>query len=143
MSRSYPKAAAGYLVEFGSDSRQESRERAQRLEEELRQKSNTPATKLLDDPKEVKKIWQVREAADLVVKYGGSSSGEHGDGQARAELLPKMYGDELVEAFREFKRIWDPQWKMNPGKMVDPYRIDENLRLGAHYQPAQPRTHFS
>ncbi len=60
------------------------------------------------------------DAADLVVSYGGSLSGEHGDGQARAALLPKMYGEELVQAFREFKAIWDPHGKMNPGKVVDP-----------------------
>ncbi len=82
-------------------------------------------------------------AADLVVSYGGSLSGEHGDGQARAELLPKMFGPELVEAFREFKSIWDPDWKMNPGKVVDPYRIDQNLRLGAHYDPPELTTHFA
>src|SRR5438445_1120183 len=62
----------------------------------------------------------VEEAADLVVSYGGSLSGEHGDGQSRAELLPKMFGPELVQAFREFKSIWDPDWKMNPGKLVEP-----------------------
>src|SRR5690349_24042704 len=55
------------------------------------------------------------EAADLVLSYGGSLSGEHGDGQSRAELLPKMFGAELIEAFNEFKSIWDPDWKMNPG----------------------------
>src|SRR5262249_26830467 len=66
----------------------------------------------------------VFEAADLVVSLGGSLSGEHGDGQARAELLPKMFGPELVQAFREFKSIWDPEWKMNPGKVVHPYRLD-------------------
>ncbi|HYE33820.1 FAD-binding oxidoreductase [Methylocaldum sp.] len=60
------------------------------------------------------------EAADLVVRYNGSLSGEHGDGPARADLLPKMYGDALVQAFREFKAIWDPQNRMNPGKVVDP-----------------------
>jgi len=53
----------------------------------------------------------MNEAADLVIKYHGSLSGEHGDGQARAELLPKMFGIELVDAFREFKAIWDPDWK--------------------------------
>jgi FAD/FMN-containing dehydrogenase/Fe-S oxidoreductase len=84
----------------------------------------------------------MEEAADLVVSYGGSLSGEHGDGQARAELLPKMFGPELVQAFREFKSIWDPEWKMNPGKVVDPYRMDENLRLGAGYRPWEPETHF-
>jgi FAD/FMN-containing dehydrogenase/Fe-S oxidoreductase len=84
----------------------------------------------------------MEEAADLVVGYGGSLSGEHGDGQARAELLPKMFGPELVEAFRQFKSIWDPEWKMNPGKVVEPYRLDENLRLGAGYSPWQPPTHF-
>jgi FAD/FMN-containing dehydrogenase/Fe-S oxidoreductase len=81
-------------------------------------------------------------AADLVVSLGGSLSGEHGDGQARAELLPKMFGRELMDAFHEFKSIWDPQWRMNPGKVVSPYRVDENLRLGTDYNPPQPRTHF-
>ena len=84
----------------------------------------------------------IEEAADIVVGYGGSLSGEHGDGQARAELLPKMYGPELIQAFRKFKAIWDPEGKMNPGKVVDPYRLDENLRLGTSYNPAQPATHF-
>ncbi len=84
----------------------------------------------------------VEDAADLVVSYGGSLSGEHGDGQARAELLPKMFGPELVQAFREFKAVWDPEWKMNPGKVVEPYRLDENLRLGAGYSPWDPATHF-
>src|SRR5712671_2970820 len=83
------------------------------------------------------------EAADLVVGYGGSLSGEHGDGQSRAELLPKMYGTELVRAFGEFKAIWDPDWKMNPGKVIEPYRLDENLRLGPDYDPWQPETHFT
>ncbi len=84
----------------------------------------------------------VHEAADLVVRYGGSLSGEHGDGQSRAELLPKMYGEELVRAFAEFKTLWDPQHMMNPRKIVDPYRIDENLRLGPDYQPRKVKTHF-
>jgi len=84
----------------------------------------------------------VEEAADLVIGYGGSLSGEHGDGQSRAELLPKMFGPELVQAFREFKALWDPDWKMNPGKVVEPYKLDENLRLGADYKPWQPQTHF-
>ncbi|HZS02335.1 MAG TPA: FAD-binding and (Fe-S)-binding domain-containing protein [Chloroflexota bacterium] len=83
------------------------------------------------------------EAADLVLRYGGSLSGEHGDGQARAELLPKMFGDELVGAFREFKAIWDPDGKMNPGKVVAPARMDEHLRLGTGYAPPAPRTHFA
>jgi Fe-S oxidoreductase len=80
--------------------------------------------------------------ADLVVSYGGSLSGEHGDGQSRAELLPKMFGPELMQAFREFKSIWDPAWKMNPGKVIEPYRFDENLRLGPDYHPWEPVTHF-
>jgi Fe-S oxidoreductase len=84
----------------------------------------------------------LEEATDLCAKYGGSFSGEHGDGQARAEFLHKMFGEELIQAFREFKSIWDPDWKMNPGKIVDPYRVDENLRLGADYHPWDPPTHF-
>ena len=84
----------------------------------------------------------VEEAADLVVSFGGSLSGEHGDGQSRAELLPRMFGTDLVQAFREFKAIWDPQGRMNPGKLVDPYRFDQNLRLGTSYRPRPLVTHF-
>jgi FAD/FMN-containing dehydrogenase/Fe-S oxidoreductase len=82
----------------------------------------------------------VLEAADLVVGYGGSLSGEHGDGQSRGELLPKMFGPELVGAFREFKAIWDPEGLMNPGKLGDFSRLDENLRfaLAAGRTPAAP-----
>jgi FAD/FMN-containing dehydrogenase/Fe-S oxidoreductase len=85
----------------------------------------------------------VEEAADLCASYGGSLSGEHGDGQARAELLDRQYGPEVVDAFREFKRIWDPGWKMNPGKVVDAYRLDENLKLGADYEPWRPQVKFA
>ena len=85
----------------------------------------------------------VEEAADLVVSYGGSLSGEHGDGQARAELLPKMFGPELMEAFRKFKTAWDPDWKMNPGKLIGPpkrpNKLDANLRLGAELRSVGAR----
>ena len=77
----------------------------------------------------------IERAADLVVSYGGSFSGEHGDGQSRGELLPKMFGDDLVRAFGQFKAIFDPDNLMNPGKVVAPYRLDENLRLGASWTP--------
>jgi FAD/FMN-containing dehydrogenase/Fe-S oxidoreductase len=75
-----------------------------------------------------------REAAQLVVDYGGSLSGEHGDGQAKGELLPIMFGDELMEAMRTFKKIWDPQGRMNPGKVVDARGLDEDLRMGPAYK---------
>src|SRR5579864_487925 len=84
----------------------------------------------------------VEEAADLVISYGGSLSGEHGDGQSRAELWPKMFGPDLMQAFRKFKSIWDPKGQMNPGKLIDPYKLDENLRLGANYSPWEPKTRF-
>ena len=84
----------------------------------------------------------IDEAADLCVKYNGSLSGEHGDGQSRAALLPKMFGERLVGAFREFKALWDPEWKMNPGKVVTPYHPTENLRLGADFRQWAPATHF-
>jgi FAD/FMN-containing dehydrogenase/Fe-S oxidoreductase len=85
----------------------------------------------------------VEEAADMVVALGGSLSGEHGDGQARGELLVRMFGPELMEAFREYKRIWDPGWKMNPGKKIDANPLDENLRLGPTYRPMPVKTYFS
>ena len=218
-----PEGKGWLLVEFGGDTREEAEQKAERLMETLRGKSNPPSMKLFTDPAEAKKLWEVREsglgatafvpgepsawpgwedsavppdkvgaylrdlralfdkfgyepsiyghfgqgcihcripfdmetaqglkkyrafvdeAADLVVSYGGSLSGEHGDGQARAELLPKMFGEEIMEAFREFKAIWDPQNKMNPGKVVDAFPILSNLRLGPQYNPWNPDTHF-
>jgi FAD/FMN-containing dehydrogenase/Fe-S oxidoreductase len=83
------------------------------------------------------------KAAELVVKYGGSLSGEHGDGQAKGELLPIMFGPELMQAFREFKRAWDPQNRMNPGKLIDALPLDANLRLGPEYKPVSVKTKFS
>jgi FAD/FMN-containing dehydrogenase/Fe-S oxidoreductase len=82
------------------------------------------------------------EAADLVLSYGGSISGEHGDGKARSDLLEKMYGKKLLQAFREFKAIWDPKGKMNPHNIVEPYGRTENLRLGADYSEPEVETHF-
>jgi Fe-S oxidoreductase len=79
----------------------------------------------------------MERAADLVATHGGSFSGEHGDGQSRGELLPRMFGEEIVQAFGELKAIFDPLNRMNPGKVVDPYRLDENLRLGGRWSPRE------
>jgi FAD/FMN-containing dehydrogenase/Fe-S oxidoreductase len=87
----------------------------------------------------------LEEAADIVLKYGGSFSGEHGDGQSRAFLLPKMFGPELMQAFKEFKALWDPLNRMNPGKLIDPvavYDPTENMRVGAGYEAAKVKTWF-
>ncbi|GAA2482106.1 FAD-binding and (Fe-S)-binding domain-containing protein [Streptomyces longisporus] len=69
------------------------------------------------------------ELADVVVAHGGSLSGEHGDGQARAELLPKMYGEDLVALFGRVKGVWDPDDLLNPGMLVRPAPLDSNLRF--------------
>ncbi len=82
------------------------------------------------------------DATHLVVKFGGSISGEHGDGQAKAELLEIMYGPELVEAFRKFKYIWDPAGKMNPGKIVDSYGQLRDLKLMSGYPHNERETFF-
>jgi Fe-S oxidoreductase/FAD/FMN-containing dehydrogenase len=81
----------------------------------------------------------IDRAADLVLSFGGSLSGEHGDGQSRAALLPKMFGPELIHAFQQFKAIWDPANRMNPGKLTDAVRVYdpiENLRH--HLRWGQP-----
>ena len=83
------------------------------------------------------------EGAQLVVKYGGSINGEHGDGKAKSEFLPIMYGERVMQALREFKAIWDPDNRMNPRNIVEPYRVDENLRMGPDYRPTHPVTHFA
>ncbi|WP_049572631.1 FAD-binding and (Fe-S)-binding domain-containing protein [Nonomuraea sp. SBT364] len=84
----------------------------------------------------------LRRAAELVTSYGGSLSGEHGDGQARAELLPIMYGPAIVEAFGEVKALFDPGDRMNPGKVVHPRGATEDLRLGPGWDPGTPATGF-
>ncbi|MFI0575417.1 FAD-binding and (Fe-S)-binding domain-containing protein [Streptomyces tendae] len=70
-----------------------------------------------------------QELADVVVAHGGSLSGEHGDGQARAELLPRMYGAETVALFERAKAVWDPDDLLNPGMLVRPAPLDANLRF--------------
>ncbi|WP_433756834.1 FAD-binding and (Fe-S)-binding domain-containing protein [Nocardia sp. CA-135398] len=83
------------------------------------------------------------QSAQLVVRYGGSLSGEHGDGQSRGELLPIMFGDRVVEAFGAVKHLFDPRNRMNPGKVVHPRPLDKDLRQGADYRPWNPVTHFT
>ena len=83
----------------------------------------------------------IERAAEIVLSFGGSLSGEHGDGQARAALLPKMFGPKLIEAFREFKALWDPDNRMNPGKLSDAARVydpTENLRHAPTAPSDQP-----
>ena len=87
----------------------------------------------------------LERAADLVARFNGSLSGEHGDGQQRGELLPRMFGPDIVRAFGELKAVFDPDDRMNPGKVVAPYRVDENLRQGSHWSPRidESKLHFS
>ncbi len=85
----------------------------------------------------------MEKSADLVVSYGGSLAGEYGEGHGRAELLPKMFGSELMDAFYEFKGIWDPDWKMNPNRLIGDVKLDEGLRLGPDWRPPTFRTHFA
>ncbi|HET7714291.1 MAG TPA: FAD-linked oxidase C-terminal domain-containing protein, partial [Bauldia sp.] len=96
--------------------------------------------------KEQRGIEMMREmahhAADLAHRFGGVMSGEHGDGLQRSELNEKIFGPELYEAMREFKRIFDPAGLMNPGKKVDAPSMLENLRFGPAYQPAPIKTYF-
>jgi FAD/FMN-containing dehydrogenase/Fe-S oxidoreductase len=71
----------------------------------------------------------LEDAADLAVAHGGSLSGEHCDGAARAELLPRMYPPSIIRAFEEFKGIWDPDGRLNPDRVVRPAKLDDDLRV--------------
>ena len=82
------------------------------------------------------------EIGDLVTEFGGSLSGEHGDGLARSELLPRMFGPQLIGAFADFKRIFDPDAMMNPGVIVSPHPLDSHLRVTPAYRSAPAETHF-
>lgn len=72
---------------------------------------------------------------ELTLRYGGSVSAEHGDGLARSEWLVRTYGPEIVQAFYELKGAADPKGLLNPGKIVNPPKMDSNLRYGENYQP--------
>ena len=86
----------------------------------------------------------VERAAVLCVSLGGSISGEHGDGQSRGELLARMYRPDMMEAFRRFKAAWDPRGRMNPGKLIDAYPLDTNIRYGPKYRSSNLlATHFA
>lgn len=85
----------------------------------------------------------VHEAAELVTRYGGSLSGEHGDGQARGELLPIMFGPEIIRAFEAFKSIWDPRNRMNPRRIVNAPPVTDHLRVGPQFRPKDRPTTFS
>jgi FAD/FMN-containing dehydrogenase/Fe-S oxidoreductase len=80
----------------------------------------------------------IEEATRLVASYGGSPSGEHGDGRARSDVLPLVYDAATLTAFREFKGVWDPSGRLNPGILVDPEPVDDRLRTAD--MPAAPRT---
>ena len=83
------------------------------------------------EPEGVARMRRIaEEVAGLVDELGGSISGEHGDGLSRSEFLEKMYGPKLVRAFVEVKRAWDPEGMLNPGVIVDPAPMDEQLRIG-------------
>lgn len=81
-------------------------------------------------------------AADLAVEFGGTISGEHGDGLTRSEFLEKLYGPTLMQAFAEVKQLFDPGGIMNPGKIVGAPRMDEHLRYGASYRTIPLKTFF-
>ncbi|WP_423248067.1 FAD-binding and (Fe-S)-binding domain-containing protein [Tunturiibacter gelidiferens] len=98
----------------------------------------------LETPEGILKFRQFMDrATDIALAHGGSLSGEHGDGQARGALLPKMFGPELMQAFRTFKSLFDPTNRLNPNKLIDAHEPHEDLRLGADYNPWHPKTHFA
>jgi FAD/FMN-containing dehydrogenase/Fe-S oxidoreductase len=97
----------------------------------------------LTRPSEVDKMYaMLQEISDLVIEYGGSMSGEHGDGLARSWLNEKHFGPTLYRAFKEVKRAFDPENRMNPGKVVDGPSPKDNLRVNPAYQPLHIETHL-
>jgi Fe-S oxidoreductase len=91
----------------------------------------------------VAKMRSIAEAVrELVLRYGGAMSGEHGDGLARSCWNERIFGSTLYNAFREIKRAFDPHGLMNPGKITDAPLMTENLRFGSAYRAQEPRTHF-
>src|SRR5262249_53410719 len=97
----------------------------------------------LKDPKEVYQMRRIAEkVTDLVLEFGGSLSGEHGDGLARSEWNQKMFGPTVYDAFRQVKRAFAPENLLNPGKVVDAPAMADNLRYHSDYRPLTPLTLF-
>jgi FAD/FMN-containing dehydrogenase/Fe-S oxidoreductase len=97
----------------------------------------------LKDRADVERMRKItEEVTDLVLEYGGSLSGEHGDGYARSEWNQKMFGPVVYEAFRQVKRAFDPHNRLNPGKVVDAPSMTEQLRFHPNYRPTDPPTIF-
>ena len=98
----------------------------------------------LKDKSEVAKMKSIsKEITDLVIKFGGSISGEHGDGLVRSYWNKKMFGEKIYKAFKELKYSFDPNKLMNPGKIVDAQEIDENLRINPEYKTKKIKTGFN
>ena len=83
-----------------------------------------------------------QQTFDLVRKYGGSWSGEHGDGLVRSYKVREFFGDQIYNAFRDVKVAFDPQGLMNPGKIIDPPSMTENLRIHPGYKTSFPKTYY-
>lgn len=97
----------------------------------------------LKTPQGIKTLRVLEERmSDIVKAFGGTMSAEHGDGLARSEWIPKMFGEEMVRLFEQVKDTFDPQNIMNPGKIVRAGRMDENLRYGPHYRTPEVETFF-
>lgn len=98
------------------------------------------------DLREASDIQHLKDIADqtfeLVMEYSGSWSGEHGDGLVRSAYNERFFGTQLYEAFREVKKLFDPEWRMNPGKIIDAQTIEHNLRYGTTYDAKEPETQF-
>jgi FAD/FMN-containing dehydrogenase/Fe-S oxidoreductase len=90
----------------------------------------------------VSMVEMAHAAAELAHRFGGVMSGEHGDGLQRSELNELIFGPELYQAMRQFKRIWDPRGLMNPGKKVDAPPMTDNLRYGPTYHAREPKTYL-
>lgn len=100
----------------------------------------------IKQPEGVSKMVSItEEISDLVLEFGGSLSGEHGDGLVRSPFNEKMFGGQLYQAFREVKKAFDPDGIMNPGKITDSAPMTENLRLGPGYStmPVSTGFHYS
>jgi FAD/FMN-containing dehydrogenase/Fe-S oxidoreductase len=97
----------------------------------------------LKDRQDIEKMKIIaREVGDLVIEFGGTMSGEHGDGLVRSWFVERFFGPQIYGAFKEVKRLFDPPGLMNPGKIVDAPPIDEALRYGVEYRTLPVTTYF-
>lgn len=137
-----PSGGGWLLAEFGGGTEKDAADQAHALMDVLAKRGDAPKMRLYTDPTDQEKIWKIRESGLGATAFVPGRN-DNWPGWEDSAVAPEKVGDylrDLKALFREFKAIWDPEGTMNPGKVVDPYPITSNMRIGPSYRPPELKT---